>query len=327
MKLCLALIVVCICGTICAQSALQTNYEYYTAGGIKSGLKADTQDFVLNGKKISLISGSLHYFRLPQEYWKDRLLKFRAAGLNAVQTYSPWNLHEETPGHWDFETGVLNLRAFLDAVKEADMFVMYRIGPYMCGEWDLGGYPSWLLRDPHMRLRSNYKPHLEATETFYKKVLAIIDEYQFTKGGPVIAMQFENEFGGIHSANDKEYFQFMKNTIEANGFKELLTNCDSFGTAADSVKLGFKDVLETDNFNTDSLKLLTALRKAQPNKPLYVSEFWPGWYDSWGEKQHHVYDVNKFEKEVTDVLFNANSSINFYMFFGGTNFGFMNGDT
>ncbi|CAG2180720.1 unnamed protein product, partial [Oppiella nova] len=210
MNICLTLCLVF--AVFCAQSngAEQTNYEYYTSGGIKSGLRADSVDFTLNGKKITLFSGSLHYFRLPKDYWKDRLLKFRAAGLNTVQTYSPWNLHEETPDHWDFETGYLNLKDFLEAVKAADMFVMYRIGPYMCGEWDLGGYPSWLLRDPNMKFRSNYKPHLDATEKYYKKILDIINDYQFTKGGPIIAMQFENEFGGIHNDNDKQYFQFMK---------------------------------------------------------------------------------------------------------------------
>ncbi|CAG2182817.1 unnamed protein product, partial [Oppiella nova] len=85
-------------------------------------------------------------------------------------------------------------------------------------------------------------------------------------------------------------------------------------------------VLETENVNGDSLKYLTDLRKAQPNKPLHVTEWWPGWFDKWGDKGHHTMDVNFFEKEITDVLFKANSSVNFYMFFGGTNFGFMNGD-
>ncbi|CAG2109956.1 unnamed protein product, partial [Medioppia subpectinata] len=332
-----AVLVAIIGGT---DGKLPTNYEYYTAGGIKSGLRADSEHFTLNGKQITLFSGSLHYFRLPHEYWKDRLLKFRAAGLNTywkdrllkfraaglntVQTYSPWNLHEETPGHWDFETGFLNLKGFLQAAKEADMFVVYRPGPYICAEWEMGGYPAWFLRDPHIRLRSNYKPYMEAVGRYFTKVLSLIDEYQFTKGGPVIAMQFENEFGGIHNADDKEYFQFMRTTIESHGFKELLINCDSGMNAANAMKTALPGILETDNFNSDSLKNLNALRKAQPNKPLHVTEFWPGWFDKWSEKGHHRMDVNRFEKEVTDVLFNANSSINFYMFFGGTNFGFMN---
>ncbi|CAG2178587.1 unnamed protein product, partial [Oppiella nova] len=199
MKLSLVLCVVLVAFSVCSNGAEQTNYEYYTSGGIKSGLRADSVDFTLNGKKITLFSGSLHYFRLPKDYWKDRLLKYRAAGLNTIQTYSPWNLHEPIPGQFDFETGFLNLVDFLKACKEADMFVVYRPGPYICAEWELGGYPAWFLRDPNMRFRSNYKPYLDAVGKYYSKVLSLIDDYQFQKGGPVIAFQFENEFGGIHS--------------------------------------------------------------------------------------------------------------------------------
>ena len=102
----------------------------------------------------------------------------------------------------------------------------------MCGEWDLGGYPSWLLKDPNMRLRSNYKPHLEAVGKYFDKVLPIVNQYQFTKGGPILALQYENEYGGINNNNDLEYFNFMKDTIDKSGFKELLANCDPGGNAA-----------------------------------------------------------------------------------------------
>ena len=83
----------------------------------------------------------------------------------------------------------------------------------------------------------------------------------------------------------------------------------------------------TDNFNHNSLVYLNALRKSQPNKPLFVSEYWPGWFDTWGQKTHFNGSLKDFEKELTDILFTANASVNFYMFFGGTNFGFTNGAT
>ncbi|CAG2102510.1 unnamed protein product [Medioppia subpectinata] len=216
-------------------ATLPTNYEYYTSGGVSSGLRADSESFTLNGKQITLFSGSLHYFRLPREYWADRLTKFRAAGLNTVQTYSPWNLHEPYPGQFDFESGYLNLRAFLEACKQADLFVVYRPGPYICAEWEMGGFPAWFLRDPNLRLRSNYKPYMEAVGRYFTKVLALIDEYQFTKGGPIIALQYENEFGGIHNDGDREYFTFMKNLIDSTGFKELLINCDPGNNAINAM--------------------------------------------------------------------------------------------
>ena len=153
-----------------------------------------------------------------------------------IQTYAPWNLHEETPDNFDFETGFLNLKEFLKAAKEADLFVVFRIGPYICAEWEMGGFPAWLLRDPHMKVRSNYKPYLTAVEKYFNKILAVINDYQFTKGGPIIALQFENEFGGIKNSADHEYFQFMRTTIEKSGFHELLFNCDSGMTASRAVK-------------------------------------------------------------------------------------------
>ena len=111
---------------------------------------------------------------------------------------------------------------FLKAAKEVDMFVMFRIGPYMNAERDLGGFPAWLLRDPHMNLRSTYKPYITAVGKYYEKILEIINKYQFTKGGPIIAMQFENEFMGIYNAEQREYMTFLKDTITKSGFNELL---------------------------------------------------------------------------------------------------------
>ena len=146
--------------------------------------------------------------------------------------YSPWNLHEEIPGHFDFETGMLNLTDFLHAIKEMDMFAMYRPGPYICAEWDLGGLPAWLLRDPNMKLRSNYTPYLNAVKRYFDKLIPIISDFQFsTKGGPIIAMQIENEFGRygntIDNKGDLEYLEFIKKTADNNGFKELYFTSDS----------------------------------------------------------------------------------------------------
>ena len=151
-----------------------------------------------------------------------------------MQTYTAWNLHEEYQGHFDFDNGFLNLAAFLRAAKEEDLFVYFRIGPFICGEWEFGGYPSWLLKDRNMKLRSNYKGHLDALDKYFNKVLSIVNQYQFQKGGPIIALQFENEYGGIRNKNDQEYFDFMKRIIDKSGFKELLANCDNGGVESAS---------------------------------------------------------------------------------------------
>src|SRR6266487_4354684 len=106
-----------------------TLYEYYTEGGIKSGLKGNSETFSLNNKPFTILGGSLHYFRAVPGHWRDRLLKMRAVGLNAVELYVPWNLHEQRPGQFNFE-GILDLVKFLEEVKKADMFALFRGGPF-----------------------------------------------------------------------------------------------------------------------------------------------------------------------------------------------------
>ncbi len=148
-----------------------------------------------------------------------------------VQIYSPWNLHEEIPGHFDFETGMLNLTDFLLAIKEADMFAMYRPGPYICAEWELGGLPAWLLRDPNMSFRTNYKPYLDAVEIYYDKLMTVIKNFQFTSnGGPIITLQIENEFSNfantITDPNAADYMKALENFVRKDGFNELLFTSD-----------------------------------------------------------------------------------------------------
>ena len=167
------LIVFCIKNSESANDSLPTVYEYYTNGGIKSGLEAEGSYFKLNGKELRILSGSLHYFRVLPDQWWDRLLKMKAAGLNTVQFYSPWNLHEEHSGEWNFENE-LDLNRFLTEIKQMDMLAMYRPGPYICAEWENGGIPAWLLRDPKLKVRTNYAPFLNATFNYFKKLAPII---------------------------------------------------------------------------------------------------------------------------------------------------------
>lgn len=169
-------------------------YSYYTAGGIKSGLVANnSKSFTLNGKPFVILSGEMHYFRTVKEHWRDRLLRLKAAGMNAVQFYVPWNVHEPTPGNYG---GFEEIVDFLKMIKEADMFALFRPGPYICSEWDLGGLPSWLLNDPEMKLRSNYSSYIQAVGKYWNKLLPFVRNLTFTpSGGPIIAIQLENEYG------------------------------------------------------------------------------------------------------------------------------------
>lgn len=198
-------------------------YGYYTEGGIFEGLKAEGQVFTLNKKDIFLLSGAVHYFRYPREYWRNRLEKLKSAGLNSVETYVPWNLHEQYKGKFNFE-GNLDILHFLDLAKDVGLFVIFRPGPYICSEWEFGGLPYWLLRDPNMKVRTSYTPFMEAADSYFEAVLSLVAKHQFTEGGSIIAVQVENEYGSY--AADKKYMSEVMELILKHGVKELLFTSD-----------------------------------------------------------------------------------------------------
>lgn len=289
------------------------------AGPVPS-LKMDTNDFYLNGKPLRILSGAIHYFRVVPEYWRDRLLKLKAVGLNTVETYVAWNLHEEVRGQFDFD-GILNIRAFIELAHELDLYVIVRPGPYICSEWDFGGLPSWLLHDPDMEPRSMYSPYIEATEQYFKKLLPMLVPLQFCKGGPIIAFQIENEYGNYY-ADDVKYMEHLKSIMIEGGIKELLFTSDNTHGLTKRF-LSLSNVLETVNFGNDAGPKLRLLKELQSDKPTMVAEFWDGWFDHWGE-MHHTRDVASVTGTLEEIL-KFGSSVNLYMFHGGTNFGFMNG--
>ncbi|XP_057663243.1 beta-galactosidase-1-like protein 3 [Diorhabda carinulata] len=308
---------------------LRTLYEYFTEGGIKTGLSDSKPRFALNNKDIVIYSGALHYFRVPREYWKDRLRKYRAAGLNAVETYVPWNLHEYQDGVYDFGKGgsdfqdFLDIGEFINLAKEEDLFVILRPGPYICAEWDFGGLPSWLLRYEGIKLRTSEPQYIKLVERYFKKLLNIVCPLQFTKGGAIIAFQIENEYGNVYDGVneiDRKYLEKLKDILHQNGVVELLFTSD---TPSNGFHGTLSDVLATANFQNEPSKELSLLKKFQPNKPLMVMEYWTGWFDHWAEK-HHTRTVENFGSVLEGIL-NFGASINFYMFHGGTNWGFLNG--
>ena len=156
-------------------STLPSLYEYYTTGNISSGLTyGDHNQFQLNGKPITLYSGSMHYFRVPPDNWQTSLRKVRSAGLNAIETYIPWNLHELTENQYDFGDGstdmsaFLQLEKFLQLVKQEDLFLIVRPGPYICTEWEFGGLPSWLLKNDQVKVRTSERTFMSSVEKYFQ---------------------------------------------------------------------------------------------------------------------------------------------------------------
>ncbi|XP_036717909.1 beta-galactosidase-1-like protein 2 isoform X3 [Balaenoptera musculus] len=283
------------------------------------GLQAKGQNFMLEDSAFWIFGGSVHYFRVPREYWRDRLLKMKACGLNTLTTYVPWNLHEPARGRFDF-SGNLDLEAFVLLAAEVGLWVILRPGPYICSEMDLGGLPSWLLQDPDMRLRTTYKGFTEAVDLYFDHLMARVVPLQYKHGGPIIAVQVENEYGSYNK--DPAYMPYVKKALEDRGIVELLLTSDN----KDGLSKGIVDgALATINLQSQNeLQFLTTfLLSVQGVQPRMVMECWTGWFDSWGGP-HSILDSSEVLETVSAIV-DSGSSINLYMFHGGTNFGFISG--
>lgn len=276
--------------------------------------------FLMDGKPYQIISGAIHYFRVVPEYWEDRLKKLKACGFNTVETYTCWNLHERKEGVFDF-SGMLDIGKFIETAEKLDLNVIVRPGPYICSEWDLGGLPSWLLSYPHMGLRCNDPMYLEKVGPYYRELLSRIRPHLCTNGGRVIMVQVENEYGSY--GDDKEYLRAVEKAYRDNGIDCLLFTSD--GACNWMLNGGtLPDIVSVANFGSRPDKNFEALRAFKGDgEPNMCGEFWCGWFDHWYE-DHHRRDPADVAANTED-MFKANASFNFYMFHGGTNFGFTNG--
>ncbi|MGA8340488.1 MAG: beta-galactosidase [Candidatus Sulfotelmatobacter sp.] len=275
--------------------------------------------FALDGKPLQIISGELHYERIPPEYWRDRLKKARAMGLNTISTYVFWNVHEPQPGVYDF-SGSRDVATFIRTAQEEGLYVILRPGPYACAEWDLGGLPAWLLADPNIVLRSADEKFLGPAERWLLRLGRELAPLQVTQGGPILAVQVENEYGSF--GNDKEYMKRILAAIKNAGLGEVLLYTADGG---DELPAGtLPDIHAVVNFGPGEAKTEFAkLQKFRRGHPLMSGEYWDGWFDHWGE-HHHVTNASQQAQEL-DWILSRGYSINLYMFHGGTSFGFMNG--
>lgn len=276
-------------------------------------------NFVYNGQRLRVLSGAIHYFRVVPEYWRDRLLKLKACGLNTVETYVAWNVHEPEKGHFNFE-GMADIVGFINIAQELGLHVIVRPGPFICAEWEFGGLPAWLLKEENIKLRCYNRPYLERVDIFFDVLFDKLKPLLCTNGGPIIAIQVENEYGSY--GNDNKYLEYLKNGILNRGVDVLLFTSD--GPTDLMLQSGtLPGVLKTVNFGSDSKGALEKLRQYQKDGPAMCMEYWNGWFDHWGE-EHHKRDEKDAAEELDNML-KLGFSLNFYMFHGGTNFGFYNG--
>ena len=275
--------------------------------------------FLMDGKPINIYSGAMHYFRILPEYWEDRLTKLKLAGFNTVETYVCWNLHEPKPGEFCFE-GMLDIERFVKIAERVGLYCIVRPGPYICAEWDFGGLPAWLLKDKNMQIRCNYPDYTACVERFYRELLSRLAPLQMTKGGNIIAMQVENEYGSY--GNDKEYLAFIEKLMRDCGIDcELFTSDSNWKNMLSGGSL--PHIYKVLNFGSKAKTAFNCLKDFENDGPYMCGEFWCGWFDHWRDK-HHTRNAADIAKEVKDFL-DIDANFNFYMFHGGTNFGFTAG--
>jgi len=284
-------------------------------------LEIKEKDFMLNGEKHVIISGSMSYFRMLPDQWKDRLRKLRCLGCNAVEVYVPWNLHEPVEGQFLFD-GRRDLPAFLKLCQAFGLDVLLRPGPYICAEWDFGGLPWWLMSRPDpVPLRSSDGDYLRSVEAWWSNLFPRLQDLLGCNGGPIIAVQIENEYG--YWGDDTRYMERLKEMIQQGLGPEcplLFTSDGTFFPDLQS-KGGVEGALKTANFGSDPRRRLEELRSAQPFGPLCNMEFWVGWFDAWGAVAGKSYrapeDVARTLRETLEL----GASVNFFVFHGGTSFG------
>lgn len=283
-------------------------------------LEMKNRKFYMDGEEFHIYSGAMHYFRIPQEYWEDRLLKLRAAGLNTVETYVPWNFHEPKKGQFNFE-GMLDIVKFVETAQNLGLYVIVRPGPYICAEWDFGGLPAWLLKEKNIRLRCWDKTYIKAVEDFFKVLIPKLVPYLETNGGKIIAMQVENEYGSF--GRDKKYLYWLRDLMRELGVDIQLFTSDGEDRYFFSGG-GIPEEWMVANFGGYNENRFDDLKMLQPDKPLMCGEHWCGWFDRWGTK-HHTDNAEESLGRSLDGFFKEDANFNLYMFHGGTNFGFSSG--
>ncbi len=280
-----------------------------------------TDNFYLDGKPFKIISGSFHYFRTVPEYWQDRLEKLVNMGCNTVETYIPWNFHEPNKGEFIFD-GMRDIRRFIELAQDLGLYIIIRPSPYICSEWEFGGLPAWLLKDKDVRLRCCYEPYLQAVKEYYSVLIPMLAPYQIDRGGRIIMFQIENEYG--YYGNDTAYLEFLRDTMREYGITVPFVTSDGPWNEPVFRSGLVEDALPTGNFGSAAEWQFGQMRKfIGEDKPLMCMEFWNGWFDAWGDSERHTTTPEKAGAELDELL--KRGSINFYMFEGGTNFGFMAG--
>ena len=279
--------------------------------------------FTLDGKPFQVISGEMHYPRIPREYWRARLKMAKAMGLNTITLYTFWNVHETAPGTYDF-SGQNDVAEFVREAQQEGLYVILRPGPYVCAEWEFGGFPAWLLKDPKTVVRSRDPNYLVPATRWLHRLGQELAPLQLARGGPILAVQVENEYGSF--GDDREYLEQTRRALIDGGFdRALLYTADNNQDKTKGTLRGsLPDLPAAINFGPGEAQAQFALlHERRPQGPFMNGEYWDGWFDHWGGRRH-LPDAKQQAVDLEWMLVQG-YSVSLYMFHGGTSFGWMNG--
>lgn len=284
-------------------------------------LTYDRDCFYVDGEKKTILSGAIHYFRVHPEYWRDRLLKLKQCGFNTLETYVCWNLHESEPGKFDF-SGRLDLAEYIRIAQELELYVILRPGPYICAEWEFGGFPYWLTLTG-CKLRCMDDVYLSAVRKYMNRVIDEVHPYLADNGGNILMLQVENEYGSYGC--DKEYLAELVKIYRECGVGDDTVLFTSDGGCHWMLSGGTSDgLLAVVNYGVNENEFsCNNLKERFPNQPIMCGEYWAGWFSHWGNESFN--EEPGICKKDLEYILDRGGSINMYMFHGGTSFGFMTG--
>jgi hypothetical protein len=297
-----------------------------------STISFDGQSLIIDGKRVWLVSGSIHYARVPRGLWRDRVRAAKQAGLNCIDTSVFWNHHETKPGVFDF-TGERDLRAFIQTIAQEGMYCILRPGPYVGSGWDFGGLPAWLLRDePNIKLRQADPAFLSACSRYFAAVMDQVRDLQITAphrsdtsaavagnpGGPIVLMQVEHEWHCFNPEQEEMYLRELVRYLRENGCNVPLTN-------ANRLWQPIEGTFTTWSGHSSLCRDLRQLRTVQPRSPL-VHRLETRRETSWASDptEPPVHSPENLLHGIAEVL-SAGAQVNLSPFHGGTHWGFTAG--
>ncbi|MFN3165671.1 MAG: beta-galactosidase [Phycisphaeraceae bacterium] len=309
----------------------------------------DGRSFSIDGRRVWIVSGSIHYARTPRGLWRDRIRAAKQAGLNCIETYVFWNAHEQSPGEFDFE-GDLDLRAFVQLIADEGMFCILRPGPYVCSEWDFGGLPAYLhgtadKKGNRPRFRLDEPLYMEAVDRYWRALMSQVGDlqvstprdglkptpqpgtapgaaaggYEHNAGGPIVLVQVENEWFCSNPDQGSAYLERLVSMLRQQGCGVPIVNCNNLWQEVEGT-------IDTWNGARDLPAMMRQLAQLRPNTPPMVMEYWPGWYDTWGKERGSRVSASQHEYRMAGLI-GVGAQFNQYLFHGGTNFGFFAGRT